>query len=56
MQAAIVRDRDAGIAGLTLADMPRPEAGVNEVVVRVHAAGFTPGEPGCPRLSRPDGR
>jgi NADPH:quinone reductase-like Zn-dependent oxidoreductase len=44
MQAAIVRDREAGIAGLTLADMPRPAAGVNEVVVRVHAAGFTPGE------------
>jgi NADPH:quinone reductase-like Zn-dependent oxidoreductase len=44
MQAAIVRDREAGLAGLTLADMPRPAAGVNEVVVRVHAAGFTPGE------------
>jgi NADPH:quinone reductase-like Zn-dependent oxidoreductase len=44
MQAAIVRDREAGVAGLALADMPRPQAGVNEVVVRVHAAGFTPGE------------
>jgi NADPH:quinone reductase-like Zn-dependent oxidoreductase len=44
MQAVIVRDREAGVAGLALSDMPRPEAGVNEVVVRVHAAGFTPGE------------
>ena len=44
MQAITVRDRAAGIAGLTLADLPYPHAAENDVIVRVHAAGFTPGE------------
>ncbi|MEW1659021.1 NADP-dependent oxidoreductase [Streptomyces sp. NPDC093707] len=45
MQAITIRDRDAGIAGLSLtADMPYPHAAENDVIVRVHAAGFTPGE------------
>ncbi|NMO51638.1 NADP-dependent oxidoreductase [Actinoplanes sp. TBRC 11911] len=44
MQAIIVNDRDAGIEGLTLTDMPYPHAAENDVIVRVHAAGFTPGE------------
>ena len=44
MQAITVRDRDAGIDGLTLTDLPYPHAAENDVVVRVHAAGFTPGE------------
>ena len=44
MKAITVRDRDAGVGGLTLTDMPYPHAGQNDVVVRVHAAGFTPGE------------
>ncbi|GLZ13467.1 NADPH:quinone reductase [Actinomadura sp. NBRC 104425] len=44
MQAITVRDRDAGVGGLTLCDMPYPHAAENDVVVRVHAAGFTPGE------------
>ncbi|MFG2884739.1 NADP-dependent oxidoreductase [Streptomyces sp. NPDC048297] len=44
MQAIIVRDRDAGLAGLTPADLPHPHAAENDVIVRVHAAGFTPGE------------
>ncbi|MER6503062.1 NADP-dependent oxidoreductase [Streptomyces sp. NPDC001455] len=45
MRAITVRDRDAGIAGLSLTDdMPYPHAAENDVVVRVHAAGFTPGE------------
>ncbi|MGB3475588.1 MAG: NADP-dependent oxidoreductase [Mycobacterium sp.] len=44
MQAITVKDREAGIAGLSLTDMPYPEAADSEVVVRVHAAGFTPGE------------
>jgi len=44
MQAITVKDRDAGVAGLTLTDMPYPEAADSEVIVRVHAAGFTPGE------------
>jgi NADPH:quinone reductase-like Zn-dependent oxidoreductase len=44
MQAITVRDRDAGIGGLTLTDLPYPHAAENDVIVRVHAAGFTPGE------------
>ena len=44
MQAVVVEDRDAGLAGLSLAELPYPHAAENDVVVRVHAAGFTPGE------------
>ncbi len=44
MQAITVRDRAAGAAGLTLSDIPHPHAAENDVIVRVHAAGFTPGE------------
>lgn len=44
MHAITVRDRAAGIAGLTLTEVPHPHASENDVIVRVHAAGFTPGE------------
>jgi NADPH:quinone reductase-like Zn-dependent oxidoreductase len=44
VQAITVRDREAGISGLTLSDMPYPHAAENDVIVQVHAAGFTPGE------------
>jgi NADPH:quinone reductase-like Zn-dependent oxidoreductase len=44
MQAIIVTDPDAGTAGMTLAERPEPHASENDVVVRVHASGFTPGE------------
>jgi NADPH:quinone reductase-like Zn-dependent oxidoreductase len=44
MKAITVHDRDAGVAGLTLTDIPHPHAAENDVIVRVHAAGFTPGE------------
>jgi NADPH:quinone reductase-like Zn-dependent oxidoreductase len=44
MQAVAVHDRDAGLAGLSLTELPYPHAAENDVVVRVHAAGFTPGE------------
>lgn len=44
MQAITVKDREAGVAGLSLTDQPYPEAADSEVIVRVHAAGFTPGE------------
>ena len=44
MQAITVRDRAAGAAGLTLSDIPHPHAAENDVIVRVYAAGFTPGE------------
>src|ERR1700749_9807 len=44
MQAITVSDNAAGVAGLTLTDLPRPEPATNDVVVQVHAAGFIPGE------------
>ncbi|MEU8929148.1 NADP-dependent oxidoreductase [Streptomyces sp. NPDC048409] len=44
MQAVTATDRDAGIRGLTLTELPYPHAAENDVVVRVHAAGFTRGE------------
>ncbi|MFE4591558.1 NADP-dependent oxidoreductase [Streptomyces laurentii] len=44
MQAITVRDREAGPDGLSLSERPYPHAAENDVVVRVHASGFTPGE------------
>jgi NADPH:quinone reductase-like Zn-dependent oxidoreductase len=44
MQGIAVRDRDAGVAGLSLTELPDPQAAQNDVIVGVHAAGFTPGE------------
>jgi len=44
VQAVIARDQAAGAAGLTLSDIPHPHAAENDVIVRVYAAGFTPGE------------
>ena len=44
MKAITVTDRAAGTAGMTLQDRPTPHAAENDVIVRVHAAGFTPGE------------
>lgn len=44
MQAMAVSDREAGIKGMSLTELPYPHAAENDVVVRVHAAGFTPGE------------
>ncbi|MFD4605201.1 NADP-dependent oxidoreductase [Streptomyces sp. NPDC058464] len=44
MQAITVKDRDAGVGGLALTELPHPHAAENDVIVRVHAAGFTPGE------------
>jgi NADPH:quinone reductase-like Zn-dependent oxidoreductase len=44
MRAITVRDRDAGIGGLSLTDLPYPHAAENDVIVQVHAAGFTRGE------------
>ncbi|MCO7275109.1 NADP-dependent oxidoreductase [Cellulosimicrobium cellulans] len=44
MQAIIVTDPDAGTAGMALTEQPEPHASENDVVVRVHASGFTPGE------------
>ena len=44
MKAITARDHDAGIGGLSLAEVPYPHAVQNDVIVRVHAGGFTPGE------------
>ena len=44
MLAVTVRDRAAGISGLRLTELPYPHAAENDVVVQVHAAGFTRGE------------
>jgi len=44
VQAITVRDREAGITGLTLDELPHPHAAENDVILRVHAAGFTRGE------------
>jgi hypothetical protein len=42
--AITVRDRSAGIGGLSVTHVPYPDVAENDVVGRVHAAGFTPGE------------
>lgn len=44
MQSIAARDREASVGGLTLPDLPYPHAAEKDVIVRVHAAGFTPGE------------
>ncbi|SEF18788.1 NADP-dependent oxidoreductase [Jiangella alba] len=44
MKAITVTDPDAGTAGMTLTEQPEPHASENDVIVRVHASGFTPGE------------
>ncbi|MFM0003932.1 NADP-dependent oxidoreductase [Paraburkholderia dipogonis] len=41
MKAIIVTDQAAGTAGMQLTERPEPEAGLNDVVVQVHASGFT---------------
>jgi NADPH:quinone reductase-like Zn-dependent oxidoreductase len=44
VKAITVADAEAGVNGMTLTDIDYPHAAENDVVVRVHAAGFTPGE------------
>ncbi|MFI6360585.1 NADP-dependent oxidoreductase [Streptomyces sp. NPDC050743] len=44
MKAIVVTDQAAGTAGMTLVEWPEPQAALNDVVVQVHASGFTPGE------------
>src|ERR671922_2267101 len=44
MKAIVVTDKAAGAAGMTLAERPEPNAAENDVVVQVHASGFTPDE------------
>src|SRR3954464_3623686 len=44
MKAIVVTDQAAGTAGMKLVERPEPEAAINDVVVQVHASGFTSGE------------
>jgi NADPH:quinone reductase-like Zn-dependent oxidoreductase len=44
MKAIVVMDQAAGTAGMKVVERPRPEAAGNDVLVEVHASGFTPGE------------
>jgi NADPH:quinone reductase-like Zn-dependent oxidoreductase len=44
MKAIVVTDQAAGTAGMVLADVPKPEPAGNDVLVEVHASGYTPGE------------
>src|SRR3954452_8303404 len=41
MKAIVVTDQAAGTAGIKLLDRPEPAAAINDVVVQVHASGFT---------------
>ena len=43
-KAIVVTDEAAGTAGMTLVERPEPEPAINDVVVQVHASGFTSGE------------
>ncbi|RZU11163.1 NADPH:quinone reductase-like Zn-dependent oxidoreductase [Kribbella rubisoli] len=44
MRAITATDRAAGVGGLSLTELPYPHAAENDVIVQVHAAGFTRGE------------
>src|SRR6059058_5458615 len=44
MKAIVVTDEAAGTAGMTLVERPEPDPAINDVVVQVHASGFTSGE------------
>ncbi|WP_456781803.1 NADP-dependent oxidoreductase [Bradyrhizobium sp. USDA 3315] len=41
MKAIVVTDQAAGTAGMKLVERPEPQAAINDVVVEIHAAGFT---------------
>src|SRR5258708_6608797 len=41
MKAIVVKDQAAGTAGMKLVGRPEPQAAINDVVVQVHASGFT---------------
>jgi NADPH:quinone reductase-like Zn-dependent oxidoreductase len=44
MKAIVVTDEAAGTAGMMLVERPEPKPAINDVVVQVHASGFTSGE------------
>src|SRR5881275_26479 len=41
MKAIVVTDQTAGTAGVKLVERPEPQAAINDVVVQIHASGFT---------------
>ena len=41
MKAIVVTDQSAGTAGVKLVERPEPQAAINDVVVQIHASGFT---------------
>jgi NADPH:quinone reductase-like Zn-dependent oxidoreductase len=41
MKAIVVTDQAAGRAGVKLVERPEPQAAINDVVVQIHASGFT---------------
>ena len=41
MKAIVVADQAAGTAGMKLAERPEPQPAINDVLVQVHASGFT---------------
>src|SRR2546430_5247570 len=41
MKAIVVTEQAAGTAGVKLVERPEPQAAINDVVVQIHAAGFT---------------
>src|SRR3954453_7435257 len=44
MKAIVVTDQAAGKAGMKLSERPEAQAAINDVVIQVHAWGFTSGE------------
>jgi NADPH:quinone reductase-like Zn-dependent oxidoreductase len=41
MKAIVVTDQAAGTAGVKLVERPKPQAAINDVLVQIHASGFT---------------
>jgi len=41
MKAIVATDQAAGLAGVKLVERPEPQAAINDVVVQIHASGFT---------------
>ena len=61
MKAIVVTDQAAGTAGAKLVERPEPQAAINDVVVQIHASGFTGDELTWPstwtdRIGRDRGR
>ncbi len=41
MKAIVVTDQAAGMAGVKLVERPEPQPAINDVIVQIHASGFT---------------